>query len=75
MNVIGDLLQQGIIGNVKCRNDKQFVGRKIGSLRKDKVGADVRLIERAVQLREDGILCRPRPYPAPIPFPADDVMA
>ena len=57
VNVIGDLLQQGIIGNVKCWNDEEFVGREIGSLREDKVGADVRLIEGAVQLREDGVVC------------------
>src|ERR1017187_1920678 len=57
VNVISYLLQQGIIGNVKCRNDEEFVGREIGSLREDKVGADVRLIEGAVQLREDGVIC------------------
>ena len=56
MDVIGDLLQQGIIGNVKCRNDEEFVGREIGSLREDKVGAHVRQIEGAVQLREDGVV-------------------
>ena len=56
VNVIGDLLQQGIIGNVKRRNDEQFVGREIRILREDKVGAHVRLVERAVQLREDGIV-------------------
>ena len=31
VNVIGDLLQQGIIGNVQRRNDEEFVGREIGA--------------------------------------------
>ena len=57
VNVIGDLLQQGIIGHVQCRNDEEFVGREIGSLREDKVRANVRLIEGAVQLRENGVVC------------------
>src|SRR5882672_10327428 len=37
LNVIGDLLQQGVTRNIKCRDDDESVRREIGAIWEDKV--------------------------------------
>src|SRR5580704_7734092 len=56
VNVISNLLEQSIVCNVQRRNDQKFVGREVGIPGEDKVCADVRLVEGAVDLREDGVI-------------------
>src|SRR5678816_3747918 len=45
VNIVGDLLQQGIIGNIERWNDEQLVLREVGTLWKDEVRTHVGLIK------------------------------
>ena len=48
--IIGDLLQQSIVGDIKRRNDEDLVAREVRVLREDEVSADVETIERVMDL-------------------------
>ena len=53
LDVVGDALEQGVVGDVECGDDEQLIGGEVGGGGKDEVGANVEVVEGAVQLLDE----------------------
>ena len=59
LDVVGDFLEQRVVGDVERGDDEHLVAGEVGVLGKDEVAADVGVVERVVELADEAdVVCR-----------------